>query len=80
VLLADEPHGDNPAGAQRDRGAKEFLELKDSRAVVPERPVPKVSCVLLAGVEPLMKVQILTGLAAEPPGGAHGVVIRMGHG
>lgn len=68
VLLADEPDGNNPAIGERDGGAEEFLEHEDTGRVMPECPMPEVSHVLFAGVEPLMQVEIFSGLATELPG------------
>jgi len=65
VLLTDESHWDHTAGRERDRGAKQLFEHEDARRMMPEGPVPEVSHVLLAGVEPLVQVQILPGFAAE---------------
>jgi hypothetical protein len=68
VPLADEADWDYPAGRERDRGPKHFFEHEDARSVMPEGPVPEVSHVLFAGVEPFVQVKILTGLAAVLPG------------
>jgi hypothetical protein len=64
VLLADEPDWDYPAGRDHDRGAKNIFQHEDARGVMPEGSVPKISHVLLAGVEPLVQVQIIARFAA----------------
>lgn len=79
VLLADKPHGKNPAGRERERGAEEGFQHEDALAVVPEGPVPEVSHVGLAAVEPFMQPDVLLSLAAVLPGRTLGMVVGVRH-
>ena len=64
VLLADEPDWDYPAGRDRDRGAEDVLQHEDALRMMPEGPVPEVSHVLLATVEPLVQPEVFMSFAA----------------
>lgn len=64
VLLADEPHGKNPAGRERDRAAEEGLQHEDALGMMAEGAVPEVGHVGLAAVEPFVQPEVLVSLAA----------------
>ena len=68
MLLADEPDREHAAGGERDRRAEDLLKHEDPLGVMTKSPVPEVRHVLLAAVQKLVQLEVLTGLTAELPG------------
>ena len=64
VLLADGSHREPTAGREHRRDPEEFFQQKNALGMMAKCPVPEVSHVGLAAVEPFVQRDVLARFAA----------------